>query len=251
MNKVLMGVFLSVLSVVIVGGLGFLIYKDVKKPITTLPSNEQVVADDTDYKNKYTKLYKDYEDLVKANSDLQTEYASYKEASVTKEEYETKVKELEMLEKRDDLKVRTINNLKYSISNYKYQLNNNKVVFEYEYFNKNTVSEEVKEDIGNCITSIYVTYGEKRVDSTDENFTYALKEDGAVLHIEFTNKLDKAIKFGVMFNGQYVSYDGNASENGSSNFEIAMSDFGNDDYMKDILGNYTGDIYVINLRYIA
>ena len=53
-----MGTILTLLSLVVVGGLGWLIYKDVKKPITTLPSNEQV--DSVDYKDKYTKLLADY-----------------------------------------------------------------------------------------------------------------------------------------------------------------------------------------------
>ena len=249
MNKVFMGTFITLLSLVIIGGLGWLIYNDVKGDKTTTDKPQQEQEVEVDYTSKYTKLLEDYTSLVKSNSDLQTEFDNYKETSVSKEEYDAKVSDLE---NRDNWRVDEILNLCNSISQYKYQLNNNKVVVEYEYYNnENSTYEDFKNEIGSCVTSIYVTYGEKRVDSTDENFTSALKEEGAVLHIEFTNKLDKAIKFGVMFNGQYVSYDGNASENGSSNFEFAMSSFGNNDYTKNILGNYTGDIYVINLRYIA
>ena len=79
MNKVFMGTFITLLSLVKIGGLGWLIYKDVKNPISTLPSNEQVES--TDYKDKYTKLLADYTALnnrvEQLEKDLNASKANY------------------------------------------------------------------------------------------------------------------------------------------------------------------------------
>lgn len=58
MNKVFMATFITLLSLVVIGGLGWLIYNDVKgnKPTTDKPQQEQEI----DYKDKYTKLLADY-----------------------------------------------------------------------------------------------------------------------------------------------------------------------------------------------
>ena len=79
MNKVLMGTFISLLSLVIMGGLGWLIYNDIKgnKPTTDKPQQEQEI----DYKDKYTKLYADYTALnsrvEQLEKDLNASKANY------------------------------------------------------------------------------------------------------------------------------------------------------------------------------
>ena len=79
MNKVFMGTFITLLSLVIIGGLGWLIYNDVKgdKTTTNKPQQEQEV----DYKDKYTKLYAEYTALnsrvVQLENDLNDSKANY------------------------------------------------------------------------------------------------------------------------------------------------------------------------------
>lgn len=213
--------------------------KKLNTQVSDLKAQVELQAKDYELLKSTTVSKTEYDKLVKVNSDLQKEFDNYKETSVSKEEYDAKVEELENAKITVNDREEYIHQLNCSLAECCYQLNGNKVVFEYVYGNHSSAYEDFKNEIGSCVTSIYVTYGEKTVASHEDNFTSALKEEGAVLHLEFTNKLDKKVDFGVQFNRQSVCFFGN-------NVIIDLS-------YKDnafILGNDELNIFSISIRYI-
>lgn len=112
MNKVLMGTFISLLSLVIMGGLGWLIYNDIKgdKTTTDKPQQEQEV----DYKDKYTKLLADYTALnsrvEQLENDLKVSNVNYETANAKMQSIKSDVKALRTSLEEDSENLPTLEN---------------------------------------------------------------------------------------------------------------------------------------------